>query len=295
MVLADNQIGYHNENVHLKTFYVIRNKDLFYEHLDDGIHEISVQQYREFNRSKEIHSHINAGIGKILMLKKNKQYMFLLKKYVKSLNREKLYILDGGSVHSADYNEQYYFDNMETYVKAVKTMFNDYWNVQKNIAQMIKKVGGDGTIHGCIIDIDFYDHAYLNPFDGSLTFYYATSITNKYVYENMGVLLEDRIVSALGDDKERFIEMASKYHNLLLKNNEGALQTISTEPVFVGSTDMYKDSRIVKRFQYIADNDILRIWHNGILSYYNSKEKNQLLDFSSAFSMNEIEDKYEID
>lgn len=295
MVFADNQIGYHNENVQLKSFSIFRNKDLFYERLEDGIHVITVPQYRDFNRSKGIYCHVTADIGTILMLKKKKQYMFLLKKYLRSAGREKLYILDGGVAHIAAFNERYYFDNMDIYVKAIKSIFKKYWDAEKDISRIIKKIGGEGTIHGCIIDIDFFNHAYLNPVDGTLSFYYATSMTNKYVYKNIEALLQGRTEDSLEEDKSRYIEMSKKYQKLLSQKGERNLQTVSSPPIFDNSTDIYKASRIIKRMQYIADNNVLRVWHDGVLAYYQSKGKAQLMDFSALFDSNEIEDKYEID
>ena len=294
-VFAGNQIGYHNKNVGLKRFCVMKNRDLFYEYLEDGIHEITVQQYREFNQSRSLYAHVNVDIGRILMLKKKKQYMFLVRKYVKSVSGEKLYILDGGIIHSAHFDEQYYYDNMDVYIKAVNSVFKKYWEAQRSIARTIKKIGGKGTVHGCIIDIDYYDHAYLNPFDGSLTFYYATSITDKYVYENLGELLEDRKNDASLEDNSHYTEMLDNYQKLVSKDGDGGLQIALSKPVFIGSTDMYKVSRIIKRFQYIADNNILRVWHDEVLAYYKANGKNQLMDFSAVFSLAEIDDKYEID
>lgn len=294
-VFADNQIGYHNEKVQLKSFSIFRNKELFYEHLENGIHEITVSQYREFNRSKGIYCHVTAGIGTILLLKKKKKYMFLLKKYLKSVGREKLYILDGGVAHIADFNEQYYFDNMDIYVKAVKSIFKKYWDAEKAISHVIKEIGGEGTVHGCIIDIDFFNHAYLNPFDGTLSFYYATSTTNKYVYENIEALLHGREEDSLEEDRSRYIEMDKKYQKLLSQKGEGSLQMIPSPPILVNNTDMYVASRIIKRMQHIADNNVVRAWYDGVLTYYKDNGERQLMDFSKLFSSAEIEDMYEID
>lgn len=296
-VLSDNQIGYHNETVQLKSFSIIHNKDLFYEHLDDGIHEISIPEYREFNRSKGIYASLNAITdGTILMLKRDNLYMFLFRRFVKSENKEKLSILDGGAVHSTDFDEQYFFANMSDYVTAVKSVFKKYWETQDLISAEIQKIGGCGTIHGCIIDIDFYNHAYLNPADGKLTFYYATSINHKYVYESLGALLQDQADSCSKEDKARYIEMNKKYQKYLSKKGSEDLQKVSTAPIFVSDTDMYKASRIIKRLYHIASKNVIRAWYDGVLSYYQqNKNSNTLMDFSASFSNTEIEENYSID
>ena len=47
-----------------------------------------------------------------------------------------------------------------------------------------------GRIHGCIIDIDFYNHVYVNPVNMKVTGYYALDIINKKVYGNIPELLK---------------------------------------------------------------------------------------------------------
>ncbi len=293
-IFADNQIGYHNENIQIKSFCTIKKKELFYKHLEDGIHEITVDQYIEFNQSKGINASIRPNIGKILMLKRKKLYMFLLKKRVKT--GEKLYVLDGGIIHTADFDEYYYYENMDLYVKAVKSVFKNYWETQEIISKEIRTIGGEGTIHGCIIDIDYYNHAYLNPADGKLTFYYATSITDKYVYESIEALLQDQMEKSTNKwEKSRYIQMKKNYQKQISKKGDLEQDISRTPPIFVGSTDMYRVSRIIKRLQHVTDNSVIRAWHNGVLEHYLGKTGNQLMDFNVSFSSAEIEEKYEID
>lgn len=293
MVFADNQIGYHNEKVGLKSFGIVRKNDVFYEKLEDGIHEITVQQYREFNDCNNIYAHVSAGIGRIFMLKKKKLFMFLLKRYVKSEKKEKLYLLDGGSIHSASFDEQYYYENMDTYARAIKAVFGKYWQEEKRISRMIERIGGSGKVHGCIIDIDYYNHAYLNPFDGKLTFYYATSMSQKLVYTSINELLLAQAKYVLDEEKEKYLEMEKKYTKLVSKNSNRELVT-STEPVFVGDTDMYRVSRVIKRFQFISEKNIIRSWNDGFLLAYKNNKK-QIMDFSKLFPIAEVDEKYEID
>ena len=49
-------------------------------------------------------------------------------------------------------------------------------NVQKNISRIIQQLGGSGKIHGCIIDIDFFNHIYVNPSNGTVRAYCAEDI-----------------------------------------------------------------------------------------------------------------------
>ena len=38
---------------------------------------------------------------------------------------------------------------------------NSYMDKLLNISKVIKSIGGDGSIHGCIVDIDYYNHIYI--------------------------------------------------------------------------------------------------------------------------------------
>ncbi len=89
--------------------------------------------------------------------------------------------------------------------------------------------------------------------------------------------------------------MLNKYRKSLPADRKEKLQSASTTPYFVASTDMYKVSRVIKRLQHITDNNILRVWHNGVLEYYLGKSGNQLMDFNVSFKPEEIDDKYEVD
>ena len=50
----------------------------------------------------------------------------------------------------------------------MKAAFTPYRNALKTISKEIRAFGGNGNIHGCIIDIDFFNHIYVNPFDGKI-------------------------------------------------------------------------------------------------------------------------------
>ena len=57
---------------------------------------------------------------------------------------------------------QYYYDNMDSMISTIKTPLDEFTSFQKRIAGIVKRIGGAGTIHGSIIDIDFYNHIYCN-------------------------------------------------------------------------------------------------------------------------------------
>ena len=71
---------------------------------------------------------------------------------------------------------------MDAMISTIKMPLDKYTSFQKHIADIVKRIGGVGTIHGSIIDIDFYNHIYVNLIDLSLIGYLASDIINKIVY-----------------------------------------------------------------------------------------------------------------
>ena len=122
---------------------------------------------------------------------------------------------------------------------------------------MIKRLGGTGTIHGSIIDIDFYNHIYVNPVDLSMTGYWASDIINKVVYPSIPALLKKNCPTIFGE-----------YTKLLEVNkNPFALKqptNITTIPQEYLDTDIYRVSRKLKKMQKLNSN-ILSFWHEEIL------------------------------
>ena len=190
-------------------------------------------------------------------------------------------MLEGGKLKSLNhYNVEYYYDNMERYTQIVKTALTPYQNALKAIATEIHHIGGWGKVHGCIIDIDWFNHIYLNPFDGKVTFYFAEDIKSRLVYKDLHSLLKDKIPQLssifMAAQKNGEVPLLSQY--AVTKNKNEALAT--TTQLVLG-TEMYKPSRIMKSIQYIFDDNIIRIWKDEILS----------ADFNSKSSVIAIEDK----
>lgn len=249
-VYSDNQIGYSNVQPRLKYFYFSYEFDLF-EDYEDGIYEITQDEYRDFYRGKKLYCTCNSAY-KIFMLKKNRYYCFIHKSQSYTLS-----IMNGGNkkgLKNSDIN--YYYENMDAVIASLKNPLDIYSNAQRQISSMIKKIGGDGTIHGAIIDIDFLNHIYLNPFDFSITPYYATDIIHKIVYPDLGNLLESNCPKYY--EKYELL-LKSGDSNLIMKSNSSSLKT----PEVYLDTDIYSASREIKKMQKL-DSNILTIWPENI-------------------------------
>lgn len=204
------------------------------------------------------------------MLKRNEIYYFLFR-----YDNNILYLLNGGRIKKMSVNsEKYYSERMVYYYYAVEGMFEKYVKALECISDYIKRIGGTGTIHGCIVDIDkagwgkMGSHVYLNPYDGTLSFYSATSIKDKWFYESFGALLQEASPS-----------LYSNYEKLVLEEGADPLDlkvnivgNVIAE--FVSDTSMYKPSRIIRSVQYMRESWVIRIWNDKVVEAYDDCNQN---------------------
>lgn len=254
-IYSDNQIGYISQNVGLKHFYVSKYYDIF-RHYTDGIHTISREQYVDFNRGSGIEMTFNRT-GEVYMLKRKNTYCFLYK----NPKTGTLYLLNGGMPNKLLYNDvNHYYDKMTYYTDAIKELFSQYHHSLKLISNSVKAIGGEGTVHGCIIDIDFNNHVYVNPVDGTITPYFALSIIDKWVYKNVASLLRARRQDIYKNYKH-ILENSDDGMKLL----NGEMSAVNTEAIqFITETSMYKPSRVMRSLQYLTDANVIRIWNDKV-------------------------------
>ncbi len=246
-IYSDNQIGYKGTGAHLKYFQIDLNYDFFSDY-KDGIYTITREDYTAFHRGKNIRLTFNRKYDELYMLKKNGYYLFLLEQ------NGSLYVLTGGHIKRANYDDtNYYYNNMEAQIARIKGPLDYYTEYQKKIATEIRKIGGSGKIHGCIIDIDFLNHIYVHPNTGDMVGYWASDIINKLVYPSIEMLLE-----------EQTPRLYLNYKRLLGEQN-GSLpilsgKSLATAPREYLETDIYKVSREIKKMQRLESN-ILAAWY----------------------------------
>lgn len=248
----DNQVGYKNNSIHLKSFDVDYKYFLFNDY-NDGIYDISLDEYKSFCRG--INNPITLRTSNhIFMLKKQGYYCFIEKN-----KQNKLMILNGGHKKTLPSNDiDYYFEHMYEVILKVNEPFIKYTSIQNNIADIVKRIGGEGYIHGCIIDIDYYNHIYLNPIDLTVTGYYATDTVNKYVYNSVELLLESKCPLLYANYK-KYLEtnQSNKLQIFIPKDDE------HTEPQLYTDTDIYTASYKVKKMQKL-ENNVLSFWYDDI-------------------------------
>ena len=277
-IYADNQVGYRGKRISFKQVAVDFNFDWFADY-KDGIYEITKKDYENFYRGIGESLTFNRQYEKLFMIKREETYMFLMKTIKGSM-----LILNGGSIRRAgNHTLEYFYENMVKYSKSVSLFLSKYDSFQKLVSSEVKKIGGYGTIHGSIVDIDFYNHLYLNPLDGSITSYFAYSMVDKYVYENFPSLLKYECPKLY----EKYIKLLGEQNNnsnaLIVMGND---LPISKKKIYVDSTEMYKISRILKGLQFTTKYNIVRIWNDAVVA--NASEENGKLIVSGIIKPDSI-------
>lgn len=253
-IYADNQVGYKGKNVAFKEFAIDFSYEWFADY-KDGIYEISREDYERFYRGTTwLQLTFKRKFNKLFMIKREKTYMFLMQ-----TPKGTLVILNGGAIRKAgNHSLEYFYENIVKYSESVKLFLAKYNAYQKRVSDDIKRFGGEGTIHGCIVDIDFYNHLYVNIRDGTITPYYALSMVDKTVYENLPSLLNVHCPQLFYNYK-KLIEQQSGENALTVFNER---EPIVKDRYWDDSTEIYRDSRIVNGLQYTTRYNIVRLWND---------------------------------
>ena len=278
-IYADNQIGYRTKNIGLKYFYCDNNYDIF-AYYQDGIHEITREQYIDFNRGKLVSMSFKREDGTIYMLKRNSIYLFLIYcEYSKRSRGKSLYLMNGGKLGRLGRNRiedlAYYYDNLKKYVENVNQLLYRYVGGQQRISEFIKHLGGSGKIHGCIVDVErpnelegfSYCHLFVNPIDGKVTPYFAYDVKSRIVYKDFKALLQAHDSCKLMANNYLRLEKES-VHNLPTIQYSGQMEEWENEDsMYDEGGYLYKISRIIKSLQYCAEKNIVRLWNEELLNY----------------------------
>lgn len=256
-VLSDNQVGYYPKPWHFNCFTISGRYDIFANY-DDGIYTIEPQQYRIFNQGQGIKANFKS-LDQVYMVKRDGTYMFFQEK------DRKTYMLAGGQRKSVTHDIQYYYNNLSRYKEAVKAAFMPYHSALQTLSKEVKQFGGFGTIHGCIVDIDFWNHIYLNPVDGKITPYFARDMIDKLMFSTVPDLLRNS-----PQPPERLLGNFKTARNrgklpILTAHSKNKNLTLSTAPEVVLDLEMYEPSRTMRSVQYVLEQNIVRIWKEEVL------------------------------
>ena len=115
-----------------------------------------------------------------------------------------------------------------------------YNEALKNISKVVEKIGGTGTIHGCIVDIDFYNHIYLNPYDGTISAYYSPWFGSRYEYPTIEQLLDKHLPQLYANYKK----LIGTTPGLVVMSG---IDISSSEVTHIFDTTQYKPSKLIQK------------------------------------------------
>ena len=259
--------------------------------LDDGIHKISKDDYWTYCRGKfeGFKQPQYPNTKQVHMLKRNGYLMFISEN-----NNGSLHIMNGGSLKKLDNPISYYYDHLIEYVSTVKDIFGKFFEYLQQLSQELFIVGSMagktgvydpafgttsylGKIHGSIIDIDYYNHIYVNFYDGTVRLYSAENMSMRLVYPDIDSFLTaqrpdlleaytkyidanpNSLLRLMNDNPKKYIAHdkdsdVSLSH--LIKLNEDD----TSDPIFDSSTDMYSISGVLKKIQRIFTDNHVVYW-----------------------------------
>lgn len=260
---SDNQVGYYGKRIKFNAV-VIDEKVDYFAYLEDGIHYITETEYRNYYSgfSKYLSGVDKRGCenSKIIMLKNNGMYLFLIKKE----STGQLYLLEGGKRRVLNNQDiQYYYDNMSKLNDALSQAVVGIRKYLEEISLFVKRIGGVGYIHGNIVDIDFYNHIMVDLETGALLSYFALSVNDRYEFKDVPKLLETTRQ-----------DLYRKY----LSGNESVpairKDTLS-QNTFTHSNDssIYRNSNIMLKIQDMLDYNVIRFWNDELIDIINKKHK----------------------
>ncbi len=181
VLYADNQIGYKSNNIIFRIATTGYEYNPYYS-LSDGLYKTTIEDYLQFYRyigenigkGAVLYQRCKDGKASLYVIKRNGFYSF----FIVTLhgNSKGISIVNGGTTKRITGSTDIHWicENFDVVLLKYIIMLMPLRQEQEQLSKELKELGFSGRIHGCIVDIDFYNHIMVNPIDGSLTFYYSS-------------------------------------------------------------------------------------------------------------------------
>lgn len=258
-IYADNQMGYKYDirKARFKSLLFKEDFDYFYSFVD-GIKKITYQEYLNFLRGKRLGTELKSNESyNLYLIRKNGYSMF-----IRENKKGDLCLLYKGQAKTLPQKPlQYFYDNIEYSIDKVRVPLIEFNNLLNKISKEVKSFGGDGYIHGQIIDIDFDNHLYVNPIDKQVTPYFAKSTIIKTIYPTIDSLLKHKNKS-----------LYNKYVKLINSNSLSVIKYCKLpnikKPEEYLETDIYKTNRVFHKLDLSIYKKIIGLWVEPNQTFY---------------------------
>lgn len=261
-IYANNQIGYQTPIMRLRKAYMYERANPF-AFYDDGYYEVNTANYLKFYDymgeqiagNKPAERQIDKNNAKFFMVKHKGYYGFFV------ISSTMSYICAGGLIKKIKKGKDIEEINKDflRIINRYLTALDPYRSAQEKISKAVNSFGGNGNIHGCIVDIDFFNHVMLNPSDGKITYYHSPKFGYIEPYENLLALLENHNK----DLAERYRRRISPLENTLTTQSQMA---VSPDLIKIDiKSSIYTVSNRINQIQRLFDKKILREWNEDLL------------------------------
>lgn len=256
---ADAQMGYEYDQPKIKALRIPQFVDIFSD-MPDGIHPISPEQMKLFYEGycERIGQRSDAWIKRVnelFVLKKQKYKVFV------SETNAGLRLMQGCKFKKTSVSSLNDFWNHFDYLAGMldSAMF-DYRAMLRQLSKEVRSLGGIGRIHGCIVDVNYRDHLFINPVNGYIGAYHADNIVEKYFFKNPISMIT---LMLPGDDQIEGYALAKR----ILPANSLIMSTgteLSSEIFEVEDTWHYSMNRVAKDLERLETMGVLRYWNDDI-------------------------------
>ena len=253
--------------------------------------------------------------------------MFLVRRHLAN-GKYHLNILNGGAQYRATHDLQYYYDNLLVYGHTIELAFKKYQAFLVRLGSELRLLAhikpsnifsDTGRVHGSIVDIDYYNHIYVNPMTGKMKFYYAPSVSNRIVYPSFHSLLKNSSVdvgelmennlkllpnnSLLKLDESYHLELSMSEHtpellapkDLNQLNLKTQQDSYVIKPEYQYDQEMYSNSRAMTKIQKVLVDHRITFWNDQVLkdasrinepklNYRYRRSKSEVIDDASKES-----------
>lgn len=231
---ADNQIGYDNNRIYFRMANIGTLINPYY-FLEDGLYETCVDTYLDFYRylgesigdGAVLYKKCAGNKSNLYVVKHKGYYGFFVITSLGSSSTKGIFIVNGGKVKKITSSTDlgWICENFDIVLAKYLQLLTPLRTVQERISKELKELGLDGTIHGTIVDIDFYHHIMVNPLDGTITFYFSPEfglIQNLDTFDDVIKSLEKKESRRLVD-KEKYKAKVPEGNCLLSQITKGYL------------------------------------------------------------------------
>lgn len=220
VLYADNQVGYESNNITFKeaTSGLVVNP---YCGLNDGLYQTSVEDYLQFYRY--LGESVGDGVllyrrcikGRLYVVKRKGYYGFFIISTQK--DSKGISIVNGGVTKKLTTSTEisWICENFDIVISKYIQMLLPMRIAQEELSRELKELGLDGTIHGLIVDVDFYHHIALNPVDGTTNIYFASIFGLKRDLYSFDELIKSMELYDYGLEKRDYKLIRQKYEEKL--------------------------------------------------------------------------------